>query len=301
MATLYTLAESNTRKTQLLILLFLVIIIFFGFLFDYFFKTRFFLFLATILAISQSLLSYWYSDKIVLAMTRAREVKREDNPDLYRIVENLCIGAGLPLPKIYIIDEAQPNAFATGRDPEHAVVAVTKGLLEKLEKSELEGVIAHELAHIGNRDILLQTVVVVLVAVIGLLSEWFLRMSRFATFRKREKEKEGTVLIFLLFGILAAIFAPLVAQIIRFAISRKREFLADATGALITRYPEGLARALEKISADQNQMKVATSFNAHLFIVNPFRGEVKTSWFTKLFSTHPPIEERIKALREMSL
>jgi heat shock protein HtpX len=301
MATLYTLAESNIRKTQLLIFLFLVIIIFFGFLFDYFFRTRFFLFLASILAILQSFLSYWYSDKIVLAMTRAREVKREDNPDLYRIVENLCIGAGLPLPKIYIIDEAQPNAFATGRDPEHAVVAVTRGLLEKLEKSELEGVIAHELAHIGNRDILLQTVVVVLVAVIGLLSEWFLRMSRFTAFRKREKEKEGTALIFLLFGILAAIFAPLVAQIIRFAISRKREFLADATGALITRYPEGLARALEKISTDQNQMKVATGFNAHLFIVNPFRGEVKTSWFTKLFSTHPPIEERIKALREMSL
>jgi heat shock protein HtpX len=253
------------------------------------------------LAISQSFLSYWYSDKIVLAMTRAKEVKREENPELYRIVENLCIGAGLPLPKIYIIDEEQPNAFATGRDKEHAVVAVTKGLLEKLEKTELEGVIAHELSHIGNKDILLQTVVVVLVAVIGILSDWFLRMSRFATLRKREKREEMGLSIFLLFGILAAILAPLVAQIIRFAISRKREFLADATGALITRYPEGLARALEKISSDQNQLRVASNFNAHLFIVNPLRGEEKASWFAKLFMTHPPVEERIKALREMNL
>jgi len=301
MPTLYTLAETNSKKTIFLISIFILLILFFGWLFDHFFGSRFFLYLAFILAISQSFLSYWYSDKIVLAMTRAKEVKREENLELYRIVENLCIGAGLPLPKIYIIDEEQPNAFATGRDKEHAVVAVTRGLLEKLEKTELEGVIAHELSHIGNRDILLQSVVVVLVAVIGLLSNWFLRMSRFTTLRKREKKEERGALIFLLFGILAAILAPLAAQIIRFAISRKREFLADATGALITRYPEGLARALEKISSDQSQLKVASNFNAHLFIVNPFRGEAKESWFAKLFMTHPPVEERIKALREMSL
>lgn len=299
MPTLYTLAESNSKKTIILISLFVVGILFFGWLFDYFLGSHFFLYLALILSVFQSFLSYWYSDKIVLAMTRAREVKREENPELYRIVENLCIGAGLPLPKIYIIDEDQPNAFATGRDKNHAVVAVTRGLLEKLEKPELEGVISHELAHIGNRDILLQSVVVVLVAVIVFLSDWFLRISRFSTPRRKEKGEKTTLLF--LFGILAAILAPLAAQILRFAISRKREFLADATGALITRYPEGLARALEKIASDSNPMRRVSNSTAHLFIVSPFKGEQKVSWFAKLFLTHPPVEERIKALREMSI
>lgn len=297
MPTLYTQAQNNVRKTWILMTVFLILIIFLGWLFSYLFENQIFLYLAVFLAIFQSFLSYWYSDKIVLAMTRAKEIKKQDNPELYRIVENLCIAAGLPLPKIYIIDEAQPNAFATGRDKNHAVVAVTRGLLEKLERPELEGVIAHELAHIGNKDMLLQTVTVTLVGFVAILADWFLRMS-FWVGRKNDRER-GNLLF--LFGILAAIFAPLAAQLIHLAISRKREFLADATGALITRYPEGLARALEKISQDKNPMKIANTATAHLFIVNPFRGKQALNWLTKLFMTHPPVEERIKALREMSI
>jgi heat shock protein HtpX len=293
MATLYTQAEKNVRKTWILMTSFLIFIIFLGWLFSHVFDNSLILYIAVFLAFFQSFISYWYSDKIVLAMTKARPIEKKDNPELYRIVENLCIAAGLPLPKIYIIDEEQPNAFATGRDKEHAVVAVTRGLLERLERTELEGVIAHELAHIGNKDMLLQTITVTLVGFVAILSDWFLRMSRFSYKREREKGSE----ILFVFAILASILAPLAAQLIHLAISRKREFLADATGALITRYPEGLARALEKIASYPHSMKFASNATAHLFIVNPFRG----SKIANLFSTHPPIEERIKALREMSL
>jgi heat shock protein HtpX len=293
MATLYTQAERNVRKTWILMTSFLVFIIFLGWIFSRVFDSPLILYIAVFIAFFQSFISYWYSDKIVLAMNRAKEVKKEDNPELYRIVENLCIGAGLPLPKIYIINEDQPNAFATGRDKNHAVIAVTRGLLERLERVELEGVIAHELAHIGNKDMLLQTITVTLVGFVAILSDWFLRLSRFSYKREREKGSE----ILFIFAILAAILAPIAAQLIHFAISRKREFLADATGALITRYPEGLARALEKIASYPYSMKFASNATAHLFIVNPFRG----SKIANLFSTHPPIEERIKALREMSL
>jgi len=293
MATLYTQAEKNVRKTWILITSFLIFVIFLGWLFSQIFENPVILYFAVILATLQSFISYWYSDKIVLATTRAKPVSKEENPQLYRIVENLCIGAGLPLPKIYIIDEDQPNAFATGRDKNHAVVAVTRGLLERLEKRELEGVIAHELAHIGNKDMLLQTITVILVGFVALLSDWFLRISRISFQRKKEKGSE----ILFLFAVLASILAPIAAQLIHFAISRKREFLADATGALITRDPEGLARALEKIAAYPRSMKVASNATAHLFIVNPFRA----SKIGNLFSTHPPIEERIKILREMSL
>jgi heat shock protein HtpX len=293
MATLYTQAEKNIRKTWILMTSFLVFIILLGWIFSQVFDNPAILYLAVFLAIFQNFISYWYSDRIVLAMTRAREIKKEENPELYRILENLSIGAGLPMPKLYLIDEDQPNAFATGRDKNHAVVAVTRGLLERLERVELEGVIAHELAHIGNKDILLQTITVTLVGFVAILSDWFLRMSRFSYKRERERGSE----IFFIFAILASILAPIAAQLIHLAISRKREFLADATGALITRYPEGLARALEKIAAYPHSMKVASNATAHLFIVNPFRG----SKIANLFSTHPPIEERIKALREMSL
>jgi heat shock protein HtpX len=293
MATLYTQAEKNVRKTWILITSFLVFIIFLGWIFSQVFDSPLILYVAVFIAFFQSFISYWYSDKIVLAMSRGRPIEKKDNPELYRIVENLCIGAGLPMPKIYIIEEAQPNAFATGRDKEHAVVAVTRGLLERLEKAELEGVIAHELAHIGNKDMLLQTITVTLVGFVAILSDWFLRISRFSYKTEREKGSE----ILFIFAILASILAPLAAQLIHLAISRKREFLADATGALITRYPEGLARALEKIASYPYSMKIASNATAHLFIVNPFRG----SKIANLFSTHPPIEERIKALREMSL
>jgi heat shock protein HtpX len=267
-----------------------------GWLFSYFFENNFFLILAIVLAIIQSFSAYWYSDKIVLAMTGAKEIKKEDNPELYRIVENLSITAGIPTPKIYILNEAQPNAFATGRDEKHSAIAVTQGLLEKLERTELEGVIAHEISHIKNRDILLASAIVVLVGVISLLANWFLRMSYW---RPRKKEERGNLIFFLL-GILGAILAPLVANLIRLAISRKREFLADASGVLLTRYPEGLISALEKISKDQNSLKKIDPSTAHLFIVSPFKGKEIESWLVKIFSTHPPIEERIRELKKVT-
>jgi len=300
MANLYTHAESNMRKTWLLMTSFLIFVIFLGWIFSYLLEDQIYLIIAVFLAFFQSFFSYWYSDKIILAMTKAKPIEKNDHPQLYRIVENLCIAAGLPLPKIYIIDEAQPNAFATGRNKNHAVVAVTRGLLEKLEKTELEGVISHELAHIGNKDMLLQTVVVILVGIIAMLSNFFLRISYWGG-RRDEKERGsiGAVLMFL--GIIAAILAPLAATLIQLAISRKREFLADATGALLTRYPEGLVRALEKIASDPNPLRVASNSTAHLFIANPFRGKQALGWLAKLFMTHPPIQERIKALREMSI
>ena len=298
--TLYTHAESNIRKTWLLMTGFLIFIILLGWLFSFLLNSSIILVIAVVLSILMSFASYWYSDRIVLRMSHAQPIEKKDNPELYRLVENLCITAGLPLPKIFIIDEAQPNAFATGRDARHAVIAVTKGLLEKLDRAELEGVLAHELSHIGNRDMLLQTVIVVLVGVVALLSNFFLRISLFSGLRGRDSRGSGGAILLIL-GIIAAILAPIAATLIRLAISRKREFLADATGALLTRYPEGLARALEKISQDPNPMRVANNSTAHLYISNPFKGEQRQSWFTKLFMTHPPVEERIKALRGMKI
>jgi len=299
MATLYTQAESNIRKTWILITGFLILIIAFGWLFSYLFGNQNILFFAVIFSILTSLGSYWYSDKMVLSLTRAKPIEKKDNPELYRIVENLCITAGLPLPKIYVIEESQPNAFATGRDAKHAVVVVTRGIIEKLERVELEGVIAHELSHIGNKDMLLQTIIVILAGIVALLSNFFLRISFWGGGRRSSRDSGGSVLAVV--GILAAILAPIAATLIRLAISRKREFLADATGALLTRYPEGLARALEKISVDPNSLKVANDATSHLYIANPFRGKEQTSWLHKLFMTHPPVEERVKALRGMRI
>lgn len=297
MATLYTHADSNIRKTWILLIFFLVFIISLGWLFSYLLDNSLFLILAVLLSFFQSFISYWYSDKILLAMAGARPIKKNDNPELYRLVENLSITAGLPLPKIYIINEAQPNAFATGRDEKHSAIAVTTGLLQKLDRAELEGVIAHELAHIGNKDMLLGTVVVILVGVVALLSRMFLRMSFYGGGR-RKRDSRGSGGILILLGIIGAVLAPLVATLIRSAISRKREFLADASGALLTRYPEGLARALEKISQDKNSLRRADNSSAHLYIANPFR---EKNWLTKMFSTHPPIEKRVKVLRGMKV
>lgn len=298
MATLYTHAESNTKKTWILLTGFVLFIIFLGWFFSYLLDDSVFLIVAVILSIVQGFTSYWYSDKIVLAITGAKEIKKSDNPELYRLVENLSITAGLPLPKIYIINEAQPNAFATGRDEKHAVIAVTRGLLEKLERVELEGVIAHELSHIGNKDMLLGSVLVVLVGIVALVSRMFLRFLRFGGGRSRDKKSRGSGLIFLVLGIIGAVLAPIIASLIRLSISRKREFLADATGGLLTRYPEGLARALEKISRDPNPMRKMDNSTAHLYVSNPFK---KRDWLSKLFSTHPPVEERIGALRGMKV
>jgi heat shock protein HtpX len=300
MATLYTHAESNTRKTWLLMTGFLIFIIAIGWLFSSILESIWILMFAVVFSISMSFTSYWYSDKIVLKMSHARAIEKKDNPELYRIVENLSITAGLPMPKIFIINESQPNAFATGRDAKHAIVAVTKGLLEKLERAELEGVIAHELSHIGNKDMLLQTVIVVLAGIIAMLSQMFLRISFFSGMGGRDSRDSGGMLLLAL-GIAAAILAPIAAMLIKMSISRKREFLADASGALLTRYPEGLARALEKIAQDPSQMRTANNSTAHLFISNPFKGKQRQHWFTKLFMTHPPMEQRIKALRGMKI
>ena len=300
MPTLYTQADSNTRKTWFLVLSFLIFIILLGWFFSYLLDSHAILIIAVIFSILMSFGSYWYSDKIVLAMMKAKPIEKKDNPKLYLLVENLCITAGLPLPKIFIIEEQQPNAFATGRDAKHAVVAVTRGLLEKMEKIELEGVIAHELSHIGNKDMLLQTIIVVLVGFVVIISDFFLRISFRSSRQSRNSRDKGSGLLIIL-GIVAAILAPIAAKVIQLAISRKREFLADASGALLTRYPEGLARALEKIAADPSPMKVANNSTSHLFICSPLRGEQAKNWLARLFMTHPPIEDRIRALRGLKI
>lgn len=298
MQTLYTHEDSNIRKTWLLITLFLVIVIALGWFLSYYFSSPDILYFAVIFAFFQVFFSYWFSHKIVLSMSGAREVKREEHRDLWNIVENLAITAGLPMPKLYIINDQAPNAFATGRNKKHAVVAVTTGLLERLDKTELEGVIAHELSHIGNRDMLVSTLVVVLVGFITLLSDMFLRAQIFGGNRGNDRSGGGQVqLILVVVGVVLMILSPIIATLIQLSISRKREFLADATGALLTRYPEGLASALEKISASSVKMKKANHATAHLFISNPFGKEKSQTWFQNLWSTHPPVEERVKRLR----
>jgi heat shock protein HtpX len=299
MPTLYNIADSNVRKTWFLITFFLVFVILLGWLFSYIMDSSAILYMAVVFSVLMSVSSYWYSDKIVLMSTGAQPIEKADNPELYRIVENLCITAGLPVPKIYILNEAQPNAFATGRDEKHAVIAVTKGLLGKLEKKEIEGVIAHELSHIKNKDMLLQTAVVVLVGVITIITDFFLRISFWGG--NRDNNNSNSNYLMLIMGIAVAILAPIAATVIQLSISRKREFLADASGALLTRYPEGLASALEKISADGSQLRKANSSNAHLFISSPLRGKESKSWFNKLFMTHPPVEERVANLRGMKI
>ncbi|MBI4133564.1 M48 family metallopeptidase [Candidatus Uhrbacteria bacterium] len=253
------------------------------------------LYIAVALSLFMNVAAYWWSDRLVLAMARARPVTRENARELYNIVENLCIAAGLPVPKVYLIDEQAPNAFATGRNPEHAVVAVTTGLLARLDRSELEGVIAHELSHIGNRDMLVSTAAVVLVGFIALLSDFFMRSLWFGG-RRRDR---NTSSVMLLIGVAAAILAPLAAMLMRLAISRRREFLADASGALLTRYPDALASALQKISSDPTPLTVAQNTTSHLWIDDPFKGTKKRSFLHKLFMTHPPVEERVRALKGM--
>ena len=303
MPTLYTQADANRSKTWFFLAAFFVFVILIGYVFSYALNNQGILFFAVGFSIISSFASYWWSDKLVLAMSGAQELNHENGREIYHLVENLCITAGLPTPKIYIIDDTAPNAFATGRDPEHAVIALTTGIIEKLEKAELEGVIAHELSHIGNRDMLLATLVTVMVGIIVLLADWFRRWSFFGR-RGRDREGGGQLgAILMIAAIILSILAPLFAQLMRLAISRKREFLADESGALLTRYPEGLARALEKISADREPLEVANRATAHLYIASPFKedGEKKISAWTRMFMTHPPVEERIKALRDIAV
>lgn len=299
MATLYTNQTSNVRKTWFMMTGFLLLIIVIGFALSFIYSSSSFLYGAISLSLLMNVGAYWFSDKLVLSMANARKIEsKEEYPDYWNTMENLCITAGLPMPKLYVIDDPAPNAFATGRNKDHAVVAVTTGLLPLLNKSELEGVLAHELAHIGNRDMLLQTVIVVFAGAISLIADMVLRVSLFGG----DGEKKNPV--FLILGIIALILAPLAATIIRLAISREREFLADATGALITRYPEGLASALQKISNFHQPMKVQHAAIAHLFISDPTgindeseaREHEQVSFVQKLFMTHPPVQERVDAL-----
>ena len=275
--------------------IFLIIVISIGWAFSAVYNQPVILYGAVIFSILMNIFSYWYSDKLVIKMTGAKPVTNDSHPDFYNIVENLSITAGIPMPKLYIIDDPSPNAFATGRNPEHAAVAATTGLLSILNRAELEGVIAHELSHIGNRDMLVSTVAVVLVGFVTLLSDFFLRMSMFGG-RDRDNRVSGIIVAA---GFLLAILSPIIATLIQLAISRKREFLADASGALLTRYPEGLASALQKISAYSRPMARANHATAHLFISNPFGatdGKKGVGFLTKIFMTHPPIQERINAL-----
>jgi heat shock protein HtpX len=245
-----------------------------------------------------ALFSYYASSSVTLAISGARQVTKEDQPELYRIVENLSIGSGLPMPKVYVIDDSAPNAFATGRDPQHAAVAATTGLLAKLDKSELEAVMAHEMSHVGNYDIRLSTIVVVLVGLIALLADLFLRWTWFGAGQRRgNRDKGGAAAILIVLAIVFAVLTPLVARLMQLAISRQREYLADASGALLCRNPDALARALEKISADPEPLEVANKATAHLYIENPLKEH--GSWLNNLFSTHPPVADRIRLLKAM--
>ncbi len=295
MTTVYNEKNKNIRLTWVYLTGFLVFVIGVGWLFAQAYGNSLILYGAIAFSIIMNIASYWWSDKIVLKMNKAQEIKPEQDPqarEIYRLVENLAITAGLPMPKVYLMYDSALNAFATGRDPEHAVVVLTTGIVERLEKRELEGVIAHELSHIGNRDILLGTVVVVLVGFISILADMF-RHSMFFGGGDNDNRNGASVMI----GLALSLLAPFSAMLIQLAISRKREFLADSSGALLTRYPEGLASALEKISADPQSLKTASSATAHMFISNPFKGKK----FMKLLDTHPSAEIRIKTLRNMDI
>lgn len=289
---MYSQIDSNKRKTNILILIFVAFVIAIGWFFNEYLGYGYgAVVFAVALSMIMTITSYYKGDKIALRSTGAKEIQKEDNPYLYRMVENLTITAGMPMPKVHIIDSAALNAFATGRDPEHASIAVTTGIIKALENEELEGVIAHELSHIKNFDIRVMTVVVVLVGTVSLLADFFLRARLFGGGGRRENGNAGA--FFAIVGLVLLILSPIVAELIKLAISRKREFLADASGALLTRYPEGLARALEKIDTSKQPLEKANAATAHLFISNPF----KKKQFSSLFSTHPPIEERVKRLR----
>jgi heat shock protein HtpX len=294
---MYNQINANKRKTWFLIASFLVFIGFLGYLFSTSFDYGYgALVVAAIFSLLMIIGSYYTGDKLALWTAHAVPVKKEEYPLLYRTVENLAITAGIPTPKVHVINDPAMNAFACGRDPQHASIAVTSGLMERLENEELEGVIAHELSHVKNYDIRVMTIVILLVGMIALLADWFLRFS-FIGGRRRENGKNDLSAILFIVGIVLAILSPFIAQLIQLAVSRKREYLADASGALLTRYPEGLAMALEKISTSAQPLKSSNTATAHLYISNPFGGTRK--FMGSLFSTHPPIEERIKRLRQM--
>jgi heat shock protein HtpX len=290
MATLYTQQSKNVTKTWLLMSVFLVLVVGIGFVFAQVYQNPTILYAFFFFSIVMNIIGYWYSDKIAIKLAGAKPADESIYRELHSIVENLSITAGLPKPKLYVINDPAPNAFATGRNKEHAAIAVTTGILAILDRSELEGVIAHELSHVGNRDILVATVAVVLAGFISIVADMFLRAQLFGG---RGRDREGGGNFFMIIGVVLAILAPIFATLIQLAISRKREYLADASGALLTRYPEGLANALTKISQYSTPMARQSNAIAHLYIADP---KGKTSGFAKLWMTHPPVADRIKAL-----
>ncbi len=296
MATIYTHKDSNNAKTWFLMIFLCLLIIAVGWFLSFYYDNPIILYFCVFFSIGLNLFSYWFSDKVALAMAKAREATVAEFPDYHRIVENLSITAGLPKPRLYVIEDPVPNAFATGRNKDHSAIAVTRGLLSALDRNELEGVLAHELSHVGNKDILISTVAVVLAGFLSIVSDIFLR-SHFGGGKREGGNGGGGPLV--LIGIILVVLSPLAGAMIRLAISRKREYLADASGALLTRYPEGLASALEKISQYKSPLEHANNATAHLYISNPF-GENAKKGFHGLFMTHPPIEKRIAILREMS-
>ena len=298
----YDLIAQNKRKSWFIIAIFMLFVIVSTYVMSYAFNLNIGIVeIAIVFSIAMSFTSYWWSDKIILSISRARPATREEFFDFYTIAENLSIGQRMKTPKLYVIDDMAMNAFATGRDPDHAVICATTGILKRLNRAELEGVIAHELSHVENYDIRLMSIVVVLVGLIALLSDWMLRITFWGGGRRRsdDRDKGGQLeVLFMVLGLVFAILSPVIAQLIQLAISRRREFLADASGVGITKNPEGLAKALEKISQDQVPLAEATNATAHLFIANPFKKDQNSiGWLTNLFNTHPPIADRIQALR----
>src|SRR3989338_8997188 len=293
---LYEQRSSNIRRTWVLIIGFLVVVIAVGYAISWYYENPAILYIAVFIAIATNFYAYWASDTLVLSLNRARPASREEFFDFYTVVENLAMTAGLPKPKLYVIDDPAPNAFATGRDERHAVVCATTGLLSILTRPELEGVMGHELSHIKNRDMLLMTVAVVLAGFVAIIADIFLRMSLHGGGRSSDSGKAGA--LFMILAVVGIILAPVAAKLIQFAVSRRREYLADASGALLTRYPEGLASALEKISSHNVPMRYANHATAHLFIDEPFGKPEggKLAWLERMFSTHPPVSDRIKAL-----
>lgn len=292
MANLYQERSANVWKTWGLMLGFFLLVIAIGWAISWYYDSPAILYVAVLFSIVMNIGSYWFSDKLVLAMTNAKPASREEFFDLYTVTENLAITAGLPMPKLYVVNDPAPNAFATGRDEKHAVVAATTGLLAMLNRTELEGVIAHELSHVKNKDMLVMTIAVVLAGFIAIIADMFLRASMFGG--GGDRDSKGNAL-FAILAIVGIVLAPIAAQLIQLAISRRREFLADSSGALLTRYPEGLASALQKIAGYAGPMRTANHATAHLFISNPF-GARAASMMNRLFSTHPPVQDRVRAL-----
>jgi heat shock protein HtpX len=300
---MYEQLSANLRRSYLLIAGFVVVVAAMGALFGYIFNWGVVgLVVAIAVALTMSLVSYRSGDKMVLAMTRARRIGPEEQPRLHNIVEGLAIAAGIPKPRIYIVEDPAPNAFATGRDPEHASIAVTTGLLEKMNRVELEGVIGHELSHVKNRDTLVMAIVATLVGVLVLLADWTLRAFFWgAGGRRSNRDGGGAGALLVLVGLVAALFMPLMARVMQLAVSRRREFYADVSGVQLTRYPPGLISALEKLKADQTVVKTAVRSTGHLWIESPLetRSQGFMSKINRMFDTHPPLDERIRVLREL--